>query len=278
MAKVLKESKIIMWDQCTMAHKRTLKALDRTFKNLCNDSRCFGGAMILLPGDFRQTMPVIPRSTDADEINACLKSVALCEETSTDNKHESCIAEWSLLKIYPSNSWLSVIVVFLSTNRADWYHFLGMFVIVSSKDELLNKVFPNIVHDHNHHKRLSERAILTAEDDLNIVIQNQIVGTLHSFKSIDCLTNEDEVTNYLSEFLNSLDVPGLPLHNLQLKVGSVVMMLQNLNQPKLCDGSHLVIKTDDQCDSRDCTQRQIQIWGSSHSEDSRDTNRYALWV
>jgi PIF1 helicase. len=87
----------------------------------------------------------------------------------------------------------------------------------------------------------------------NFVIQNQIIGTLHSFKSIDCVTNEDEDTNYPSEFVNSLDVPGLPPHNLQLKVSSVFMMLRNLNPPKLCNGMHLVIKTDYQCDSRDYT-------------------------
>ena len=84
-----------------------------------------------------------------------------------------------------------------------------------------------------NYKWLSERAILAAKnkdvDDLNFLIQNQIVSTLHSFKSIDWFANEDEVTNYPSEFLNSLDVPGLSSHNLQLKVGSVVMMLQNLN-------------------------------------------------
>ena len=79
-------------------------------------------------------------------------------------------------------------------------------------------------------------------DDLNFVIQNQIVGTRHSFKSIDCVTNEDEVTNYPSEFSNSLDVPELPPYNLQQKVDSVVMLLQNLNQPKLCNGIQLVIK------------------------------------
>ncbi|KAM8702310.1 hypothetical protein ACLKA7_004974 [Drosophila subpalustris] len=74
MAKVLAASKIIIWDECTMAHKRALEALNRTLKDLRNDSRCFGGAMILLSGDFRQILPVIPRSTAADEINACLKS------------------------------------------------------------------------------------------------------------------------------------------------------------------------------------------------------------
>lgn len=35
--------------------------------------------MILLIGDFRQTLPVIPRSTPADELNACLKSSNLWE-------------------------------------------------------------------------------------------------------------------------------------------------------------------------------------------------------
>jgi hypothetical protein len=75
--KVLVASKIIIWDECTMAHKRALKALNRTMKDLRNDSRCFGGAIILLSGDFRQTPLVIPRTSAADEINACLKSSTL---------------------------------------------------------------------------------------------------------------------------------------------------------------------------------------------------------
>lgn len=48
--------------------------------------------------------------------------------------------------------------------------------------------------------------------------------------------------NYPPEFLNSLDLPGLPPHNLQLKVGSVVIMLRNINQPRLCNGTRLAIK------------------------------------
>ncbi|XP_050064673.1 uncharacterized protein LOC126553570 [Aphis gossypii] len=46
------------------------------------------------------------------------------------------------------------------------------------------------------------------------------------YKSVDSATNQDDVVNYPPEFLNSLDLPGLPPHNLQLKVGSVVIMLR----------------------------------------------------
>ena len=55
----------------------SLEALDGTLTYLCDNQNIFGGAMILLPRDFRQTLPIIPRSTVADELNACLKSSQL---------------------------------------------------------------------------------------------------------------------------------------------------------------------------------------------------------
>ncbi|UYV74016.1 hypothetical protein LAZ67_11001852, partial [Cordylochernes scorpioides] len=77
MGKVLSTCQLIIWDECTMAHKKSLEALNRTLKDLRGNEQLFGGALILLAGDFRQTLPVIPRSTPADELNACLKSSVL---------------------------------------------------------------------------------------------------------------------------------------------------------------------------------------------------------
>lgn len=54
-----------------MAHKCALDTLNRKLEDR-DDLRC-GFTMILLSGGFRQTLPVILRSTTADEINACLK-------------------------------------------------------------------------------------------------------------------------------------------------------------------------------------------------------------
>ncbi|UYV66834.1 hypothetical protein LAZ67_4003034 [Cordylochernes scorpioides] len=77
MGKVLRSCQLIIWDDCTMAHKKSLEALNRTLKDLRGNEQLFGGALILLAGDFRQTLPVIPRLTPADELNACLKSSVL---------------------------------------------------------------------------------------------------------------------------------------------------------------------------------------------------------
>lgn len=33
-----------------------------------------GGVTVLLAGDFRQTLPVVPRGTRADEVKACIKT------------------------------------------------------------------------------------------------------------------------------------------------------------------------------------------------------------
>lgn len=73
MGKVLRACKIIVWDRCTMAHKKSLEALNHTLKDFQNNQVPFGGALVLLSGDFRQTLPVIPRSTPADALHACLK-------------------------------------------------------------------------------------------------------------------------------------------------------------------------------------------------------------
>lgn len=77
MATILRTCKLIIWDECTMAHKKALEALDRTIRHLRNNDQVLGGTLLLLAGNFRQTLPVIPSSTPADELNACLKSWTL---------------------------------------------------------------------------------------------------------------------------------------------------------------------------------------------------------
>ena len=60
MGQILRFCQLIVWNDCTKAHKKSLKALDRILKYFRGNEQLFGGALILLAGDFRQTVPVIP--------------------------------------------------------------------------------------------------------------------------------------------------------------------------------------------------------------------------
>ncbi|CAI6350436.1 unnamed protein product [Macrosiphum euphorbiae] len=100
--------------------------------------------------------------------------------------------------------------------------------------------------DCKNYAWLSQRAILAAKNNdvhaLNFTIQSKIAGDLVTYKSVDSITNPDDVVNYPTEFLNSLEIPGFPPHNLQLKVGTVILILRNLNPPRLCNGTRLSVK------------------------------------
>jgi len=57
-----------------MSHKKGFEALNNCLEDLKYCNLLMGVVMVLLAGDFRQTLPVVPRETRANEIAACIKS------------------------------------------------------------------------------------------------------------------------------------------------------------------------------------------------------------
>ncbi|XP_046868780.1 uncharacterized protein LOC124461284 [Drosophila willistoni] len=122
----------------------------------------------------------------------------------------------------------------------------GFCAIVHSQDVLIDCIFPDVHTQYINLEWLAERAILAAKNvdvhGLNFKIQQLLPTDSVSYKSVDIVCNTIEAVNYQVEFFNSLDLPGMPPHHLQLKVGSPVILLRNLNPPRLCNGTRLVIK------------------------------------
>lgn len=63
-----------------------------------------------------------------------------------------------------------------------------------------------------------------------------------TYYSVDTVIDADEAAHFPTEFLNSVDIPGLPPHELELKIGVPIILLRNLRSPKLCNGTRLVVK------------------------------------
>ena len=57
-----------------MANKKMFEAVDTTMRDLRGkEDSLFGGVPVIIAGDFRQTLPIVPKGTAADQLKACLK-------------------------------------------------------------------------------------------------------------------------------------------------------------------------------------------------------------
>ncbi|XP_042913608.2 ATP-dependent DNA helicase PIF1-like [Parasteatoda tepidariorum] len=232
-----------------MAHKHSLEALNRTLKDIRNNDKLFGGTLLLLSGDFRQTLPAIPRSAYSDEVNACLKSSPMwsnVEEVQLKvNMRVQTLRD-------PSAETFSKQLLDIGDGKVtkDETGCIKLpddfFTIIDSQNVLINIIFPEVHAQYIHHEWLAERVILAAKivdvNKLNLKIQQLLPGNLGTYKSVDAVCDPIEAANFPTEFLNTLDLPGIPPHNLVLKVGSPVILLRNLNPPRLYNGTRLVVK------------------------------------
>ena len=53
LASVIRQSRLIVWDEAPMAHRFHLEALDRSLRDITNKDCIFGGKSLVLAGDFR---------------------------------------------------------------------------------------------------------------------------------------------------------------------------------------------------------------------------------
>ena len=249
-ATLLKEAKLIVWDECTMAHRKMLEALDRTLRDIRGANCLMGGLTILLSGDFRQTLPVIPKGTPADELHACLKASTLWQHI---NRLQLSINMRVQLQ---SDSGRFSEEILRMGNGAIASDSNGEITVpddcgtvFSEYNDLLTAVYPNLA-DHFSKpgwiQWLAERAILAPKNDMVDEINHKVLGILpgaeYSSKSIDTVMDPGQVVHYPQEFLHSIQPAGLPPHNLRLKVGAPIMLLRNLDAPRLCNGTRLVVK------------------------------------
>ncbi len=123
------------------------------------------------------------------------------------------------------------------------FHFC---TLVESTDEFISKVFAYLHENFNKHNWISERAILALKNasvnKIYLRIQSFLPGNGKSYLSMDSIVDLSEAINYPPEFLNPFYPEGCPPHVLHLKVGAAIILLQNLESPKLCNGTLLIVK------------------------------------
>jgi ATP-dependent DNA helicase PIF1 len=81
---------------------------------------------------------------------------------------------------------------------------------------------------------LADRVLLAPRNDtvteLNKTLLDSMPCQLDSFKNADTIIEDSGIDIYPTEHLNPIDVSNLPSHGLDLKIGSPVVLLRNLDR------------------------------------------------
>ncbi|KAL6143230.1 hypothetical protein ACLB2K_053925 [Fragaria x ananassa] len=247
LAQLVRDSTAIIWDETPMTNRHAFEALDRTFCDIMGVEIPFGGKIMIFGGDFRQVLPVVPKGTRSQLIEASIVKSAFWAQVrilrlrqnmrSINDPH---FAEF-LLRVGDGSEHVI---------DDEMIRLPECMVIPWESEQSINKiiddVFPNLSNHVNDARYMVDRALITPLNDdvdmLNEKIIRMFPGeeiTVYSFDSV-----EDDTRNlYQPEFLNSINAGGLPPHKLTLKTGAPIMLLRNID-PKLglCNGTRLLCR------------------------------------
>lgn len=86
LAELIAQTDLVVWDEAPMNHKHVFEAVDRSFRDIMrlkdqsNLDKPFGGKTVLLGGDFRQILPVLPNKGRADVVMASINNSYLWDD------------------------------------------------------------------------------------------------------------------------------------------------------------------------------------------------------
>ncbi|XP_019178902.1 PREDICTED: uncharacterized protein LOC109174064 [Ipomoea nil] len=268
LAELIMQSKLIMWDEAPMMHKFCFEALDRTMRDLLrstNPRSCemtFGGKTVVLGGDFRQILPVIPKGTRQYIVGSSINSSYLWRSCKvfrlTKNLRLRRVkSQIEAKEIEEFANWIADIgdgKIGNSTDGDAELTILDKFLLKCDGDTIstiVDSIFPLFRSANGDLSYLEDSAILAPTldmvDIINQYMNDQNPSEARTYLSCDSVCKSDSNADMLAElhtaeFLNGLRCSGVPNHALTLKIGSPVMLLRNIDHTLgLCNGTRLIV-------------------------------------
>lgn len=222
--------------------------MDRFLRDITgNHDLSFGGKVVVLGGDFRQCLPVIPQASTAQVLQSTVKGSDLWD---TFSQNTFCLTHNQRSNNQAFSDWLLHIGNGTDhrNRNTDHVDFAQTPIqIVHSLDDLISTVYGNSINIGN--LSTFNSTIILAPKNKQINLINEKVLDLIDTPSIQCLSVNHPILDgnhpvIPEEILETLQPSGFPPHIMNLKLGAVYMMLRNLNVKKgLCNGSRIAIRS-----------------------------------
>ncbi|KAG2197507.1 hypothetical protein INT47_007116 [Mucor saturninus] len=255
-AKMINDAKLIIWDEAPMMNKMTFECVSRLLQEITgNYSLPFGGKVVVLGGDFRQTLPIVQFGSRSDIVNACVTNSVLFRDCKVLRllRNMRLTSDSILEDGTPFQDYL----LGVGEGRQqiyDQYISIPASIVsyAESVQEVVDNVFGDSLSDESLYKIqefIVSKAILAAHntkvDEINELATEKLPGISMVYLSDDSIeeTQNSASTNFPVESLNAIKPSGMPPHKLVLKRFQPIMCLRNINSSEgLCNGTRLICR------------------------------------
>ena len=256
LAKLIMMALIIVIDEATMLNNLLLQALDECLRDIMQTDEPFGGKVLVLCGDFRQTLPVIPSASRAGIVDKCLNQhplwrhftvMHLTKNMRVNAKSDPKLIEWSnwLQRIGDGVEGETMRIPEELCKQIEDDSRKKPMAKTESMKELITKVFPDLAANMADPEWLDGRCILTSTNKEREKINRAMVDMMPDKEivllSADSVDNEEDARSFSVEYCNSLQPTGLPEHSITIKKGTPLMLIRNIDPSGgLCNGTRLI--------------------------------------
>ncbi|XP_071939107.1 uncharacterized protein [Coffea arabica] len=245
-SKLVQLAWLIIWDEAAMAKKYAIESFDRLLKDLLSFDSIFSGKVIVFCGDFQQTLPVVRKGQREDYISTSLVNSYLWPHLEkirlTENMRARSDPSFSdfLLKIGDRTE-PTILVNKIKLPSSMLIPFIDD---TTSLNLLINTVYASLFDFLTSSSAVTNRAILSTtnetDQEVNQILIQRFPGQETRYISFDQTLDPTKQADH-GDFLNSIQPPGLPPHELILKPMCPVILLRNLNPAQgLCNGTRLI--------------------------------------
>lgn len=250
---LLAEGGVLVWDEAVMHPKRGFAIASGALQDCAGSLELFANVPTVVAGDFRQTLPVVRQGSRARTVAEAFNKGDMWKHFTrmsltrnmrvarleAEGRDPTAQAEWAQLLLAIGDGRI----------LPDWEVPPDMLLPEDmSPAAIVTHTFGDLANllsmDPDD---LITKAILTPKNkyvkDVNAAAHDFCPGEDHVLLSCDSVDpTEPHPELYPIGFLNSMDLPDLPLHKLHLKVGQPIMLLRNLNTAMgLANGTRLTI-------------------------------------
>jgi hypothetical protein len=254
LAALFRQMKLILWDEAPMTNKLAFEEVDRTLRDLTDRNEPFNNIDFVMSGVFRQVLRVIPRGSHADIVSTSIKNSYLWESIEVFRLSKNMRAS-DAVTVHPDlgNHIFADWLLCLGNNELetideDYIKCPDMMVLpLADTQAMVVAIYLRLHEGQATNEYLCERMILALRNKEVSLINTMVLSYLPSMQ-VDFLNanfaKDTEVANtYPSEFLNTLEVSGMPSHKLSFKIGALVMLLHNFDPSAgLCNGTRLIVR------------------------------------